>query len=67
MDDLKNLNCLLPKTKSLLLKMIKDCTFLDKYVLVGGSLFVFKGKYKVVLINYPKKEERNIFSKTDNL
>ena len=37
MEDLKNLNCLLPKTKTLLLKMIESCTFLDKYVLVGGS------------------------------
>ena len=37
MKDLKNLNCLLPKTKTLLLRMIKDCTFLYKYVLVGGS------------------------------
>ena len=37
MKDLKNLNCLLPKTKSLLLEMVQSCTFLDKYVLVGGS------------------------------
>ena len=37
MQDLKNLNCLLPKTKTLLLKMLDSCTFLDKYVLVGGS------------------------------
>ncbi len=37
MQDLKNLNCLLPKTKSLLLELIKSCDFLDKYVLVGGS------------------------------
>ncbi|HNW81641.1 MAG TPA: AglZ/HisF2 family acetamidino modification protein [bacterium] len=25
----------------------------------AGSLFVFKGKYKAVLINYPSKEEKN--------
>jgi len=37
MQDLKNLNCLLPKTKNLLLKMVKECNFLEKYVLVGGS------------------------------
>ena len=37
MQDLKNLNCLLPKTKTLLLRMIKECGFLYKYVLVGGS------------------------------
>ena len=37
MNDLKNLNCLLPKTKKLLLKIIEKSGFLDKYVLVGGS------------------------------
>ena len=37
MKDLKNLNCLLPNTKILLLKMIKNSSFLSKYVLVGGS------------------------------
>jgi len=37
MQDLKNLDCLLPKTKTLLLRMIEDCAFLEKYVLVGGS------------------------------
>ncbi len=37
MQDLKNLNCLLPKTAFLLLWMIDRCKFLDKYVLVGGS------------------------------
>jgi len=36
-QDLKNLDCLLPKTKALLIKLIKECDFLDKYVLVGGS------------------------------
>ncbi|HHO41952.1 MAG TPA: hypothetical protein ENN12_01160 [Epsilonproteobacteria bacterium] len=38
MEDLKNLNCLLPKTKSLLLQMVESCSFLNKYVLVGGSI-----------------------------
>jgi len=37
MHDLKNLKCLLPDTETLLLKMIDNCDFLDKYVLVGGS------------------------------
>jgi len=37
MEDLKNLNCLLPDTKSILTKLIDSCDFLDKYVLVGGS------------------------------
>jgi cyclase len=32
-----------------------------KYKIIGvaaGSLFVFKGKYKAVLINYPNREEK---------
>ncbi len=37
MHDLKNLKCLLPKTKASLLKMAEECNFLEKYVLVGGS------------------------------
>lgn len=37
MHDLKNLDCLLPDTKSILLKLIETCSFLDDYVLVGGS------------------------------
>ncbi|WBV61561.1 AglZ/HisF2 family acetamidino modification protein [Chryseobacterium camelliae] len=34
---------------------------IDKHKIIGvaaGSLFVFKGKYKAVLINYPTKEEK---------
>ena len=34
---------------------------ITKYKIIGaaaGSLFVFKGKYRAVLINYPSKEER---------
>ena len=33
-----------------------------KYGIIGaaaGSLFVFKGKYKAVLINYPNREEKS--------
>ena len=37
MHDLKNLKCLLPDTKTLLLKMVTECDFLEKYALVGGS------------------------------
>lgn len=35
---------------------------IKRYKTIGaaaGSLFVFKGKYKAVLINYPSKQERN--------
>lgn len=34
---------------------------IDKFSIIGaaaGSIFVFKGKYKAVLINYPKQEEK---------
>ena len=34
---------------------------IEKFGIIGcsaGSLFVFKGKYKAVLINYPKQEEK---------
>ena len=37
MKDLKNLKCLLPKTKELLLELIETCDFLEKYIFVGGS------------------------------
>ena len=39
---------------------------IDKHKIIGvaaGSLFVFKGKYKAVLINYPNKSEKNILFK----
>ena len=40
---------------------------ISKYGIIGaaaGSLFVFKGKYKAVLINYPdEKEKMNLFKK----
>ena len=42
---------------------LKDISqVIDKFGVVGcaaGSLFVFKGKYKAVLINYPNKEIKN--------
>ena len=34
----------------------------ERYSIIGaaaGSLFVFKGKYRAVLINYPDDQERN--------
>ncbi len=37
-------------------------TLVGKYPVIGaaaGSLFVFKGKYRAVLINYPSKQERD--------
>jgi cyclase len=39
---------------------------IDKHGVIGvaaGSLFVFKGPYKAVLINYPTQEEKNIIFK----
>ena len=37
MQEIENLECLLPKTKKLLLELIDSCEFLEKYLLVGGS------------------------------
>ena len=37
-------------------------SLISKYRIIGaaaGSLFVFKGKYKAVLINYPNREEKS--------
>ena len=59
MEDLKNLNCLLPKTKSLLLEMIDSCDFLDKYVLVGGSALALH-------ICHRKSEDLDFFTYSDN-
>jgi len=36
---------------------------IDKFGIIGcaaGSLFIFKGKYKAVLINYPSKEKKKL-------
>ncbi|GHT67086.1 putative imidazole glycerol phosphate synthase subunit hisF2 [Bacteroidia bacterium] len=41
---------------------------IDRYKIIGaaaGSLFVFKGKYRAVLINYPTKEEKKILLHTN--
>lgn len=58
MKGLKNLNCLLPKTRSLLLEMIEKCDFLDKYVLVGGSALS-------VHICHRKSEDLDFFTYAD--
>ena len=42
-------------------------SIINSYGIIGvgvGSLFVFKGKYRAVLINYPNKTEKEkIYSK----
>jgi len=59
MQDLKNLNCLLPKTKELLLEMIDNCSFLYKYILVGGSALTLH-------ICHRKSEDLDFFTYSDN-
>ena len=59
MQDLKNLDCLLPKTKSLLLELIEKCPFLDKYVLVGGSALTLH-------LCHRKSEDLDFFTYDDN-
>ncbi|SHO81074.1 Uncharacterized protein aq_aa25 [hydrothermal vent metagenome] len=59
MQDLKNLKCLLPKTKTLLLKMVDECSFLDKYVLVGGSALA-------LYLCHRKSEDLDFFTYEDS-
>ena len=59
MLDLKNLNCLLPKTKSLLLELVESCPFLDKYVLVGGSALALH-------LCHRKSEDLDFFTYADS-
>jgi len=59
MQDLKNLNCLLPNTKSVLLEMIESCDFLDNYVLVGGSALTLH-------ICHRKSEDLDFFTYDDS-
>lgn len=59
MLDLKNLDCLLPKTKALLLDMVESCIFLDKYVLVGGSALTLH-------LCHRKSEDLDFFTYEDN-
>jgi len=58
MHDLKNLECLLPNTQALLLKMIQECRFLDKYVLVGGSALA-------LYLCHRKSEDLDFFTYAD--
>ena len=42
---------------------------IEKHGVIGvaaGSLFIFKGRYKAVLINYPSQPEKNKIFKVDN-
>lgn len=59
MQDLKNLECLLPNTQALLLKMIKECSFLEKYVLVGGSALA-------LYVCHRKSEDLDFFTYVDS-
>ncbi len=59
MQDLKNLKCLLPKTKTLLLKMVEECSFLEKYVLVGGSALA-------LYVCHRKSEDLDFFTYDDS-
>ncbi len=59
MNDLKNLDCLLLKTKNLLLTMIEDCSFLQKYVLVGGSALTLH-------LCHRKSEDLDFFTYSDD-
>ena len=41
-------------------------TLFSKYGIIGaaaGSLFVFKGKFRAVLINYPSQKEKMMYFK----
>jgi len=59
MQDLKNLKCLLPKTEALLLRLIEECSFLEKYVLVGGSALALH-------LCHRKSEDLDFFTYDDN-
>ena len=59
MQDLKNLKCLLPKTETLLLKLIDECSFLKKYVLVGGSALA-------LYLCHRKSEDLDFFTYEDS-
>ena len=59
MKDLKNLNCLLPKTKEVLERIVDVCGFLDKYILVGGSALTLH-------LCHRKSEDLDFFTYEDN-
>ena len=54
-QDLKNLKYLLPNTKKLLLFLIDNCKFLNKYVLVGGSALT-------LYLHHRKSEDLDFFT-----
>lgn len=60
MQDLKNLKCLLPRTKEVLLQMVESSSFLHKYVLVGGSALTLH-------ICHRKSEDLDFFTYEDSL
>jgi len=57
--DIKNFNCLLPKTINVLQKIIDNCLFLNKYVLVGGSALTLH-------LCHRKSEDLDFFTYEDN-
>lgn len=59
MLDLKNLSYLLPKTEKLLCRLDKECPFLYKYVLVGGSALALHVKHR-------KSEDLDFFTYEDS-
>lgn len=59
MNDLKNLKCLLPKTEELLLELVATCSFLQKYILVGGSALTLH-------LCHRKSEDLDFFTYEDN-
>jgi len=59
MKDLKNLECLLPKTREVLGKIVDSCLFLEKYVLVGGSALT-------LYLCHRKSEDLDFFTFSDD-
>ena len=59
MKDLKNLNCLLPDTQKVLLKIVGSCPFLRNYVLVGGSALALH-------LCHRQSEDLDFFTYTDS-
>ncbi|UOD34283.1 nucleotidyl transferase AbiEii/AbiGii toxin family protein [Deferribacteraceae bacterium V6Fe1] len=55
MNDLIKLNSLLPETREVLLKLIKNCNFLKKYAFVGGSALALH-------LNHRKSEDLDFFT-----
>lgn len=59
MQEPKNLNCLLPKTAELLANFIENCSFLEKYVFVGGSALA-------IHLCHRKSEDLDFFTYEDS-